>query len=169
MAFHFLFECNGIFYLFQAQQQSIPQCRLLILNCFLTRLCFKKSFKVTVYSKLHQLHHTRKLGYQRVACQNQKRLMSMAPCCLVAQQLTPAIRSSKSYIYRLLGGGVLSLQLMQRTLLKLTFYALSKVASWHLCVQDSVIWLRSHFLHNNKLLRRFCAGLSLNIAFINFH
>ena len=44
MAFHLLFESNGIFYLFQAQRQSIPQCRLLVFNCFLTRGCFKKRY-----------------------------------------------------------------------------------------------------------------------------
>ena len=44
MALHLPFESNGIFYLFQAQRQSIPQCRLLVLNCFLTGGCFKKRY-----------------------------------------------------------------------------------------------------------------------------
>ena len=44
MAFHLPFKSNGIFYLFQAQRQSIPQCRLLVLNCFLTGGCFKKRY-----------------------------------------------------------------------------------------------------------------------------
>ena len=33
MKFHLLFKSNGIFYLFQAQRHSIPQCRLLINSC----------------------------------------------------------------------------------------------------------------------------------------
>ena len=45
IAFHLSFENNGIFYLLQAQRQSIPQSRLLKLNCFLTGGCFKKRYE----------------------------------------------------------------------------------------------------------------------------
>ena len=44
IAFHLPFESNGIFCLFQAQRQCIPQCRLLVLNCFLTEEYFKKRY-----------------------------------------------------------------------------------------------------------------------------
>ena len=40
MAFYLSFKSNGIFYLFQAQRQSIPQCRLFVLNCFFDRRMF---------------------------------------------------------------------------------------------------------------------------------